>query len=151
MEGLDIPVLPRAPWSHRNWGGALSRQPASESLANEFRAVVASDACRRPATTNHSGKDPTHIRSRYRLGCVQHQALSSRFVHQRQPLERTTAGGPIMDEVAGPDVILELGRLLDTAITAASRLRTQFPRFSQPQGPPQPQFVPEPTHPFEVD
>ena len=82
---------------------------------------------------------------------VQHQALPSIFVHQRQPLERTTVRRPVVDEVAGPDVVLEPGRLLDATIGARPRFGAQFPGFSQPHGPPQPQLDPEPPHPFEID
>ena len=42
---------------------------------------------------------------------MQRQALPGVFINQRQPLERTAIGRPVVDEVAGPDVVLEPRRL----------------------------------------
>ena len=77
--------LPRPP------GSASPRPPAAsrQRLADELRAVVAADPRRRPATADHPGHDPPHVGPRQRTRRVQHQALPSVFVHQRQPLERT--------------------------------------------------------------
>src|SRR5512135_1123683 len=82
---------------------------------------------------------------------MQHQALPGIFVHQGQPLERTTLGRPVVNEVTGPHVVLEPGWLRDATIDADPRLRAKFPGFSPPQRPPQPQVVPGPPHPLEVD
>src|SRR5208337_3707288 len=59
-----------------------TRQPVHQRLANELRSIVTPDAGRRPATTNHPGHDPPNIGPRYRAVRMQHQALSSIFVHQ---------------------------------------------------------------------
>ena len=82
---------------------------------------------------------------------MKHQALPSIFVHQGQPLERTSPYRPIVDEVAGPDVVLEPSRLLRATIRTDPWLGAEFPGFSQPHGPPQPEAVPEPTNPLEID
>ena len=82
---------------------------------------------------------------------MQYQALPSIFVRHRQPLEGTTIGCPIVDEVAGPDIVLEPGRLLRATVGADPRFRAEFPGFSQPHRPLQPQFDPEPPDPLEVD
>src|SRR5512135_1028791 len=81
---------------------------------------------------------------------MQHQALPGIFVHQGQPLERTAVGRPVVDEVTGPHVVLEPGGLRDATIDTHPRLRAEFLGFSQPQRPPQPQLVPEPSHALEV-
>jgi hypothetical protein len=49
---------------------------------------------------------------------MQYQALPSIFVLHRQPLEGTTIGRSIADEVTGSDIVLEPGRLLLAAIGA---------------------------------
>src|SRR5271165_342475 len=66
---------------------------------------------------------------RYRLVGMQHQVLSSIFVHQGQPLEGTTAGCPVVNEVTGPNVVLEPGRLLDATLGADPRLGAEVPGF----------------------
>jgi hypothetical protein len=56
---------------------------------------------------------------------MQHQALSSIFVHQRQPLERTITGCSVEDEVARLGVVLEPSQLIDAVIGAGPRLYTE--------------------------
>src|SRR5262249_58663807 len=93
-------------------------QPTRQRLADEFRPVVAPDATRRPAPSDHPGHDPPDLGPRHRRGRMQDQALPSRFVHQRQPLERAAIGRPVVDEVAGPDIVLEPGRSLGATVCA---------------------------------
>jgi hypothetical protein len=127
------------------------RQPVHQDRANEFRSVVTPYACRCSTTTDHPGQDPPHIGPPQRSGRIQHQALPSIFVHQSQPLEWTPSSRPIVDEVACPSVVLEPGRLLNATVHARPRFRAEFPGFSQPQGPPQPQAVPKSPHLLEVN
>src|SRR5580704_6330533 len=81
---------------------------------------------------------------------MKHQALPSIFVHQRQPLEWTTVCRSVVDEVTCPHVVLEPGRLPHATVPAGPRLGAEFPGFSQPHGPLQPQFEPESVDPLEV-
>src|SRR4029077_6232380 len=113
--------------------------------------VVAPDATRRPATPDHPGRDPPDIGPRHRRGRMQGQALASIFVHQRQPLERATIRRPVVDEVAGPHVVLESGRSLDATVGTRPGFRAEFPGLPQPYGPLQPQLDPEPSHSLEID
>ena len=99
----------------------LRQAASSPRLTNELRSVIASDTRRSSTPTGDSGHNPPNFGSGDRRRCVQHQALTSIFVHQRQPLERAAIGRPIVDEVAGPNIVLELGRLIDAAIRAGLR------------------------------
>src|SRR6185312_4492887 len=102
-------------------------------LANELRAVVAPDPGRRAAPADHPGHDPSHVGPGHRPGRPEHQALPSVFVHQRQPLERTSPGGPIMNEIACPNIVLESGRFLDAAVAPDARLRAELPGLFPPR------------------
>ena len=151
MKRLDVSVLPGARRSYQYRFRPHARQPVRQRRANELRSVVAPDAGRRPATSDHTGHDPPNIGPRQRFLRVQHQALPGVFVHHGQPLEGTTVGRPVVNEVARPNVVLEAGRLLDTAVAAGARFGAEFSGFSQPQRPLQSPLVPEPSHPLEVD
>jgi len=111
VERLDIPVLPRAPRGHCDRLGPHAWRPVHQRRAEELRAVVATNPTRRPAPPDDPRRQPPHVRPVQRRGRVQRQALPGVFVNQRQPVERTAIGPPVVDEVAGPDVVLEPRRL----------------------------------------
>ena len=97
-----------------------------------------SDPCRSERLDIRDDQSPgpryAHIGPRDRTVGMQHQALSCIFVHQRQPLERTAAGGPIVNEVTGPDVVLEPGWLLDAAIVLVPGFGPNFLGFLSLKG-----------------
>jgi len=76
-----ISILPGDSRGYRDRLRPHTRQPVHQRLANELRSIVTPDAGRRPATTNHPGHDPPNSGPRYRAVRMQHQALSSIFVH----------------------------------------------------------------------
>ena len=151
VKGFDVSILPRASLGHGERLYPHVRQPVHQCLTDELRTVIASDTRRCSAPTGDSCHNSPDIGSDDRRRCVQHEALTSIFVHQRQPLERAAIGRPIVDKVAGPNIVLELGRLIDAAIGAGPRLRAEFLGFSQPHRPFQPQLDPEPPHAFDID
>src|ERR1700756_1024119 len=81
---------------------------------------------------------------------MENQTLPSIFVHQRQPLERATTGRPVVNEVAGPNIVLEPSGLLDATVRARARFGAEFSGFSQPHRPLQSQHNPEPVDTLDV-
>ena len=116
VKRFDVSILPRASRGHLDWLCPHARKPVRQRFANELRPVIASDTRRSTTPTSDSCHNPPDFGSSDRRRGVQHQALTSIFVHQRQPLERATIGRPIVDEVAGPNIVFEPGRLIDAAI-----------------------------------
>jgi hypothetical protein len=130
-----ISILPGASHGDRDRSRPHTRQPVHQCRANEFRSVVTPYASRRSAASNHPGQDPPHIGPRQGSGRMQHQTLPSIFVHQGQPLERSTSRCSIVNEVTGPNVVLEPGRLLNATVRTGPRFRARayallFPGFS---------------------
>src|SRR5207237_6068529 len=116
MKRLRLTVLPGASGRHLDRLGSLLRQPLLQRLADELRTIVAPDSLGRPSPPYHPCQDPSHVCPTYHPIDVQRQALPRVFVHQRQPLERTSVHRPIGDEVVRPPVVLDPRRLLDAAV-----------------------------------
>jgi hypothetical protein len=136
---FDRSILPGTPSGHGDCLRPHNRQPVHQHLSNELRSIVASSPSWRSAPADNTCHDLPNVSSSARLACMRHQVLSSIFVHQCEPLEGMSAGCSAVDEIAGPDVVLEPGRrLIDAAIGASPRLGAKFPGFSQPHRPLQP-------------
>ncbi len=150
VERFDETVFPRAGGRHGNGLSPDPRQPLRQCRADELCAVVAANPPRCSTPTNHSGQHSPHVCSRQRRADVQRQALPSIFVHERQPLERSSFPGPIGDKIVGPDIVLEPSRLLCATVGAGARLGGQFPASSAAKSPSQAQFDPQSPDAFEV-
>src|SRR5271170_1282977 len=122
VKRLDVTVLPRASRLHGNRFGTDLLPPVRQGLADELRPVVAANPRRRPAAADHPSHDPSHVGPGHRPGRMEHQALPSVFVHHRQPLERTSSGGSVMNEIACPNIVLESRRLLGATVAPDAEL-----------------------------
>src|SRR6266851_4017959 len=149
MKRLDEAILPRTRRRHRDCFRSRLWKPTGQDLTDELRAVVAADPRRRSAATYHARQHPAHVRPGHRRADVERQALPSIFVHQREPLERTSVGGAIDDEIARPHVVLETRRLVHATVGAATR-HAGFPGFLAARRSPETEFVPQPPHAFAI-
>ncbi len=150
MERIDVAVLPRASRLDGNEFGTNLLPRIRQSLAEELRAVVAPDSGRRTAATNYSGHDASHVGTGHRLGRMEQQSLPRGFVHQRQPLERRSSGGPIMNEIACPDIVLQPGLPPGAIAAPDAELGAVFPGPFHPHPSIQPRSDPEPMDSLEI-
>src|SRR5713226_1801028 len=149
MKRLDEAILPRTRRRHRDCFRSRLWKPTGQDLTDELRAVVAADPRWRSAATYHARQHPAYVRPGHRRADVERQALPSIFVHQREPLERTSVGGAIDDEIARPHVVLETRRLVHATVGAATR-HAGFPGFLAARRSPETEFVPQPPHAFAI-
>lgn len=129
MKRFDESVLPRTPRRHRDRLRPDARQPVGQSLADELRAVVAADHVRGAAAAHHPSQNPPDVGPSKPGVRVQDQTLPGVFVHQAQPLERTSLRRPIVNEIACPYVVLEPSRPRLAAMASHAGLRVGFPGF----------------------
>src|ERR1700722_1165045 len=150
VEGLDEAILPGTRPRHRDRIRSGLRKPGRQNRADELRAVVAADPGRASAAAHYSRQHASHLGAGHRNVRVQRQALPSIFVHQRQPLERTSVRRAIVDEVVRPHVVFEARRLVDATVGARAR-HGGFPEFLAARRSSHPQSLRWPPHPFAVD
>ena len=151
VKRFDVSILPRA---SRGYGKRLAPTAgsqftnASQMNSEPLSLLIRVGAPRRPITRATIRRTSAPAIDVAACSTKHSRVYSSTSVSH---LSGRPLGCPIVDEVASPDIVLEPGRLIDAAIGAGPRFRAEFPGFSQPHRPLQPQLDPEPPHAFDID
>src|SRR4051794_4017222 len=139
VERLRVPVLPRRPRLDVQRLQTRATHPRPDRPRDELRAVVTADVRRRAPLLHHRGQHCPDRQRCHPAPHLQRQALARVLVHQREPLQRPAVGGPVVQEVPRPDVILVLRRPPHATVDAAAQapLLPLFPGHFEPLATPQ--------------
>ena len=146
VERFGVAVLPGRAWLDVQRLHARMGQPPPNRLGDELRPVVAADVLRHATDAEQLRQHVDHLLGRDAAIHLQRQAFPGVLVHDRQPLQRPAVGGPIVDEVPGPHVVLVLRLSTNATVLAMA----QTPSFSLFLWHFQPFLNPKPIDPFPI-
>ena len=129
VERLGVAVLPgRARLDVQRLHARLL-QPTPDRLGDELRPVVAANVLRNATGAEQVHQHVDHLIRRDAAIHFQRQTFPRVLVDDRQPLQRSSGGRAIVDEVPSPHVVLVL-RLSANATVPAMAQTPFFPRLS---------------------
>jgi len=146
VERLGVAVLPRAARLDIQRLHLGIGQPAANRRSDELRPVVAADVFRHPASHGQLRQYVDHILRCHPTSHLQSQAFPGVLVHHRQPLQRPTVAGPVVDEIPRPHMVL----VLRSTPSATVGTVPQMPLFSLLLRHFQPLLTPQPMNQLAV-